>query len=92
MLKGIFPKETKAFLESLRDDRFIWVDNGPVTKDEGVTDETHKVVEVQTNPTESGEEPTKELHQLTLIEDVNARVFRMGYTLNEINDLIEELS
>lgn len=91
-VKGLFPKETKAFLESLRDDRFIWVDNGPVTKDEGVTDETHKVVEVQTNPTESGEEPTKELHQLTLIEDVNARVFRMGYTLNEINDLIEELS
>lgn len=92
-LKGIFPNETKTFLETLRDDRFVWIDSGVLqTESEGLTDDTHRVTEVQTNPTTEGEEPTKELHQLTLVEDKNARVYRMGYTLNEINELIEELS
>lgn len=90
-LKDIFPKETKAFLKSLRDDRFIWEDRGPVTEDKGITDDTHKVVLVSM-PNESPEDDTKELHQLELIEDTNARIFRMGYTLNEISDLIDEIA
>lgn len=92
-LKDIFPNETKKFLETLRNDRFIWIDSGTLQSvEEGTIDETHNVVEVLVNPTSEEEEPTKELHQLVLAEDTNARVFRMGYTLNEINDLIEELS
>lgn len=95
-LKAIFPKETKKFLETLKGDRFIWEDRGIVaTIEEGVIDTTHKVVEVAIpNPESEGEEkePQKELHQLELVEDSNARLFRMGYTIDELDSLIEELS
>lgn len=92
-LRDIFPKETKQFLECLKGDRFIWEDKGDIPSiEDGIVDDTHKVVEVLIQPTCEGEEPTKELHQLELIEDKNARVFRMGYTLNEIDSIIEELS
>lgn len=92
-LRDIFPQETKQFLECLKGDRFIWEDKGDIPSiEDGIVDDTHKVVEVLIRPTCEGEEPTKELHQLELIEDKNARVFRMGYTLNEIDSIIEELS
>lgn len=93
-LKNIFPNETRAFLESLKADRFIWVDNGVIPAGGlGINDDTHKVVEVtNANHDLSDEVNTKELHQLEKVEDPNARVFRMGYTLEQIDWLLESLS
>jgi len=88
-LKALFPKETKAFLEVLKDDRFIWIDKGLVT-DEGVTDSTHRVDNVQV--TDANGEVSTEKHQFELIEDSNARIFRMGYTVNQVEEIIEKLS
>lgn len=86
-LKGTFPKETKKFLETIRDDRFIWVTTGTLErKEDGITDETHRVIEVKDN---ESEEIT--YAQQEYIEDSNARMFRMGYTLEEIEILIESL-
>lgn len=98
-LKGLFPKETKKFLESLMKDRFIWVTTGDLleTKDAGITDDTHRVIEVfETEPDPNNEnemiQVLKGYAQQEYIEDSNARVFRMGYTLEEIELLIESLS
>lgn len=88
-LKAIFPNETKKFLESLRDDRFVWVTVSPLaSKEIGVTDDTHRVIESmdQDNP------ETILYYQQELIEDEHARLFRMGYTVEQVNTLIESLS
>lgn len=86
-LKSTFPKETKAFLESLMNDRFIWVTTGELTNQEsGITDDTHRVIEVKDNETEAIGYAQQEL-----VEDKNARIFRMGYTLEDVEILIESL-
>lgn len=88
-LKDIFPNETKKFLESLKNDRFIWVSTGALTSKElGVTDATHRVIECanQDNP------EVTDYYQQELIEDTNARIFRMGYTVEQVETLIEGLS
>lgn len=90
-LKGTFPKETKAFLESLMKDRFIWVTtNSLENKEEGIVDNTHRVIEVKEIESENEQEKITYAQQ-ALIEDSNARIFRMGYTLEEIEILIESL-
>lgn len=96
-LKSTFPKETKAFLESLMNDRFIWISLGILAnKEDGVTDDTHRVVEIkETEPGPSEDEPTIEVtkySQQELVEDENARIFRMGYTVEDVEILIESLS
>ena len=96
-LKLTFPKETKKFLETLMDDRFIWVTTGELeNKESGITDETHRVIEVVENePGPSDDEATiSVIHyaQQELQEDPNARIFRMGYTLEDVEILIESLS
>ncbi len=89
-LKGIFPKETKKFLETLKNDRFIWICTNILGENEtGITDATHKVVETK----ETTEENSAIIRQqLELQEDPNARIFRMGYTLEQVDELIESLS
>lgn len=89
-VRALFPKETKKFLETIKNDRFIWVDTGKLTDDEGVTDDTHRVDSVQVTDTDGG--ISTEKHQFELIEDTNARIFRMGYTVNQVEELIEKLS
>lgn len=88
-LKAIFPKETKMFLESLRDDRFVWVTTETLAdKELGITDDTHRVIEG-----EDKENPeTIKCYQQELIEDEHARLFRMGYTVEQVETLIESLS
>lgn len=96
-LKGTFPKETKKFLETIRDDRFIWVTTGTLEhKEDGIVDETHRVIEIYEDiPDNEIEEKLNKVvvgyAQQELQEDSNARVFRMGYTLEEIEILIESL-
>lgn len=92
-LMGIFPKETKQFLECLYKDRFIWVDTGVLTDESaGVIDDTHNVSLVTLPQEDETLEPQTELHQLELIEDKNARIYRMGYTLGQVEEMIEILA
>ena len=96
-LKGTFPKETKKFLETIMNDRFIWVTTGTLErKEDGITDETHRVIEVYEDiPDDEIEGKLNRVitgyAQQEFIEDSNARMFRMGYTLEEIEILIESL-
>ena len=79
---------TKKVLRSLLEGRFIWTDTGALPEDEeGVTDETHKVVLMGEG--ESGENQETRLHQFELQEDPNAWMFQIGLTVEKINRYLE---
>ena len=65
-----------------------------VAEDEtGIEDDTHKTVLVTLPQNEETlEEPIVEKHQLELVEDKNARIYRMGYTLEQVEEMIEVLA
>lgn len=76
---SINPTEAQKALQLLLDTRFVWQTTAVLAKDvTGVTDETHRVI---------GEEP--ERMQQVYIEDTNAQLFRLGFTVEEIRELIE---
>jgi hypothetical protein len=64
----------------LIDNRYIWVETGPVEGD-GVTDDTHKV---SMGIIDGEEAPI----QLELQEDPNAKIFRLGFTVSEIESYL----
>ena len=72
-----FPEETKAELQRLLDTRFVWQDVA-IIEDEGITDDTHRVV---------GTEDEK--IQQVLVEDTNAEIFRLGFTVAEVEELLK---
>lgn len=74
-----FPKETKNALQLLLEDRFIWTQTKVLLcAEDGLTDETHKVTEAD-----------NEYFQLELIEDNNSRMLRLGFSVEEIEDLLK---
>lgn len=74
-----FPQETKKGLQLLLDTRFNWTQTGVLlSADAGLTDETHKVM--------SSED---EHFQFELVEDVNARMFQLGFSVKEIEGLLK---
>lgn len=74
-----FPQEAKQRLQALLDNRFNWAQKGILlSADEGLTDETHKVI--------SSED---EHFQLELIEDTNARIFLLGFSVKEVEELLK---
>lgn len=76
---SINPEETKKALQLLLDTRFIWQTTAVLAKGAaGVNDNTHRVI---------GEEP--ERIQQVYIEDTNAQLFRLGFTVDEIEELIK---
>ena len=79
---------TKKVLRALLEGRFIWTDTGPLEEDEeGVTDETHKIVLV--GEEEGGENREPRPHQFELQEDPNAWMFKIGLTVEKINAYLE---
>lgn len=72
-----YPTETKAELQRLLDSRFVWQDTA-IIENEGITDDAHRVIE-----TEDGK------IQQELVEDVNAEIFRLGFTVEEVEELIK---
>ncbi len=72
-----YPAETKAELQRLLDSRFVWQDTA-IIENEGITDDTHRVIE-----TEDGK------IQQELVEDTNAEIFRLGFTVEEVEELIK---
>lgn len=77
----VYPEQTKEELKKLLQERFIWHCDGEI--EEGkypVVDDTHKVL--------SGE--NGELLQYSYIEDECAKIFRIGFTVEEVEKLIGE--
>ena len=73
-----YPKEIKAALQELLDGRFIWRATG-IIENEGLTDDTHRVVD-------TGEEKIQE----ELIEDERAEIFRLGFTVKEVEEMLND--
>lgn len=71
-----FKEETKKELKKLLDSRFSWFDT-KVLEDAttGLNDETHRVIDNM---------------QQELKEDPNARIFQLGFTVAEIEELIND--
>ena len=73
-----YPTETKAALQDLINGRYIWsITKVLADSDSGTTDDTHKVI------TNNGEK-----FQYEYIEDSNARLFKLGFTVKEAEGLI----
>lgn len=90
---AVEPEGTKAKLKELLANRFLWLEVEELKDGEdGITDETHKVVEmpepkVKYGTDDSGEEVLKR-YQFELREDPNAHIFRLGATVEYIESLI----
>lgn len=73
------PEATKKELQLLLDTRYTWQTTAILASgDAGVTDDTHRVI---------GEEPEK--MQQILVEDENAKMFRIGFTVTEIKEILK---
>lgn len=73
------PEATKKELQLLLDTRYTWQTTAILASgDDGVTDDTHRVI---------GEEPEK--MQQILVEDENAKMFRIGFTVTEIKEILK---
>lgn len=76
----INPEAVKKALQTLLDTRFIWKTTAILDdSDEGVSDDTHRVI---------GEDD--ERMQQELIEDSNARLFLLGFTVSEAEGVIND--
>ena len=76
---SMYPEEVTAELQKLLDTRFVWETTAILAdSDTGTSDDTHRVI---------GEKP--ERMQQELIEDSNAQIFRLGFTVNEVEELIK---
>ncbi|MBR0098777.1 MAG: hypothetical protein IJP90_03580, partial [Treponema sp.] len=81
------PEETKAELRRLIAGRFEFVQTGVLAEGEdGVEDESHKVLITQ--ETDSEGRTFEKRVQFELREDANARLFRLGFTLEEAERLV----
>ena len=82
-----YPKQTKKFLQELLDTKDVWMLVRKLDLDEeGVQDDTHKVV--------TNDDPeTKDIvekYQYEFKEDPNGTIFRMGFTVQEVQLLVAE--
>lgn len=83
-LLGDYPERTKTFLQSILDGRFSWVTTGTLdTAEQGIEDETHRVLELN----------DEEAQSATILQQEwqvrpNAKLFRMGFTPEEVEGLL----
>lgn len=77
-----YPEETKKSLQDLLDNRYKWEDKGEIkTGDIPIDDETHSIIV---------DEDGKQC-QLELVEDTNAKLFRIGFTVEEVEEIIAKI-
>ena len=84
-VKNIFPQEIweKVFKELL-DDRMKWLMTDKLDAPEGIEDETHQV-----RITKGVGNIPDEYYQYEYAEDTNCKLFRLGFTVTEIERIIE---
>ena len=76
---GIDINATVATLKDILNDRFKWqVVKVLLTKEEGIEDETHLIIESE-----------NEILQSELQEDENSKLFQLGLTVEEAEEIIE---
>jgi hypothetical protein len=87
---GIDKAETRILLEQLLEGRFVWSKQGDLADgDTGATDDTHKVVEeVLDSMDYMNPDAEKKLVQYVYQEDVNAPIFKMGLTVQKVEEYI----
>jgi len=71
--------------QALLDERVNWLNVGKLEgEDDGITDETHKVITV------GGEEDGApvQYYQYELKEDINCKMFRLGFTVEEVENIL----
>ena len=75
-LMGDFETETKAYLQTVLDNKDQWLMTSKLEADDaGITDDTHKVEEL----TDENDVVT-ERYQYEFMEDINGELYRLGYT------------
>jgi len=80
-----WPDETRAALRQLLADRFVWKEAGELAEGEdGMEDASHMVVAKEGS--EGAGLPVRV--QMELAADPNARVYRLGFTDGEIEELL----
>ena len=87
-LKDMYPAELKAHLQSIYDGKDGWIATAKLEgTDTGVTDDTHKVVEVKDT-----DGTVTEQYQYEFKEDANCFLFKLGFaTSAEYLALIDSL-
>ena len=74
-LMGEFEVETKAYLQTVLDNKDQWLMTSKLEdSDAGITDDTHKVEEVTDQ-----EDVVTERYQYEFMEDTNGELYRLGY-------------
>ena len=74
-LMGDFETETKAYLQTVLDNKDQWLMTSKLKADDvGVTDDTHKVEELTDD-----DDVVTERYQYELMEDTNGELYRLGY-------------
>lgn len=82
-----YQKQTRNFLQELLDTKDVWLLVRKLNDDEiGVEDETHKVV---TNDG-LGTKDVVERYQYEFKEDPNGPIFRMGFTVEAVQLLVQD--
>ena len=85
----LYPKETRDKLRQLMADRYIWVPIKNLKNDEeGITDNTHKVVTAYADDSESNTLPTPSVvtrTQMKLVLNPTSEFNELGWTLQEAN-------
>lgn len=81
-----FPKnQWKPVLQKILDGRFEWLNTKTLKLEEvGIADETHRVTEVKDET-----EKIIEKYQQEYKEDPNAKLFKIGFTVSEMTDLLK---
>lgn len=81
-VRANFPKEQWASdFKALLNERYEWFNLGEI-EGEGVTDDTHKVVE------DKRDDETVVRYQYEYKENENARIYRLGYTVEEVENIL----
>lgn len=71
------------FFQGLLDSRFNWFYEKDLdSKEQGIEDETHKIVE-------NKEEDKTTYSQYVWQENENAKIFRIGFTVEEVQKIVE---
>lgn len=77
-----YPSETKVFLQGLLDSKENWFFVSDLENDNGINDDMHKVVE-------NKKDDVITYAQYELREDINAYLFKLGFTVDEVRELIK---
>lgn len=95
----VYPERAKKKLKSLYEDRFTWVQKNEFTdREQGITDDSHFFVikQYQENganeplPVDEAGNTIETYIQYEKVVDKNAQVYRLGFTDQEIQNILSE--